>query len=201
MLGAVAVLCMLLASQANRIHREQRAIRTLTAHGVNVVVASSAPDWLPNALDGMWFEYVVTVNTDTVRRTTAGPESLGRRSRSTPISKIELFFIVGPSQRSKGDRFRPPSIRDELLPTIAGLRDCKLLLLGHSPIGDDGLTQLKNLSRLQYLDLSHAQISDRAIGDLAQMRSLATLNLSGTRVSQAGLDRLQRALPECQISR
>ena len=94
MLGAVAVLCMLLAGQSNRIHREQRAIQALTAHGVNVVVASSAPEWLPNALDGVWFEYVVAVNTDTARRTTAHPSTLGRRSRSTPISRIELFFIA-----------------------------------------------------------------------------------------------------------
>lgn len=53
MFGAVAGLCMLLASQANRVHREQRAIRTLIAHGVDVVVASSAPEWLPEALDGV----------------------------------------------------------------------------------------------------------------------------------------------------
>lgn len=200
LLGAVAVLCMLIASPANRIHREQRAIQALTAHGVNVVVASSAPDWLPNALDGVWFEYVVAVNTDTGRRATARPATIGRRSRSTPIRKIELFFIL-PGQCPRSRRARPQGVPAELLPTIAALRDCKVLLLGHLPIGDVELARLKKLSRLQHLDLSHTQISDRAVGDLAQMRSLAGLNLRGTRVSQAGLDRLRRALSECQISR
>jgi len=76
-----------------------------------------------------------------------------------------------------------------------------VVVLGNSPIGEVQLAQLKNLSRLQYLDLSHSRISDRAVDELTPMRSLARLDVRGTRISSEGLDRLRRALPECQISR
>lgn len=201
MFGAVAVLCMLLAGQANRVHREQCAIQALIAHGVNVVVASSAPDWLPKALDGVWFEYVVAVNTERNRGTMAAPESFGRCSSSVPLSNIELYFFIESSQSPNGRRVIPLRITDELMPAIAALRECKVLRLDHSSISDAGLAQFKNLSGLQYLDLSYTRISDRAAGELTQMRSLAGLNLRGTRISSEGLDCLRRALPECQISR
>lgn len=200
MLGAVAVLCMLLASQANRVHREQRAIRTLIAHGVDVVVASSAPDWLPDAFDGVWFEYAASVNADPSCSTPTLRKTLGRRSRSASISNIELFFILS-DLRSNDAWTSPQGVPDELFPAIAALRDCKVLLLGHSPISDVQLAQLKNLSRLQYLDLRYSRISDRTVGELTRMRSLARLNLRGTLISNEGLDRLRRSLPECQISR
>lgn len=197
-LAGIAALCTLLASEMNRVHREQRAIRALTSHGIRLAVASSAPDWLPDALDGPWFQHVAGVN---LRGGNAeNLESWGRHSRNAPLSRIEVFFCIYPY---KGvDPFEhPPVVAEEWLPAVGAFADCKVLLLGGSPVGDAGLKHLQRLSKLQYLDLSDTQITDEAVYGLIQMQSLEGLNLRGTEVSDDCIRRLRLALPGCQISK
>ena len=201
MMAAITGLCILLGSQVNRVHREQCAIRTLIGQGVNVVVASSAPEWLPDALDGAWFQTVIAVNTP---RTTAKASGAVRwhapRRAADPVGNVEIFVYICPYQRS-GPRPDPPLVSEELLSTVAALSECKILMLDHSPISDAGLKHLRRLPRLQYLNLSNTRITDEAVADLAQMRRLAGLNLRGTQVSDDGIACLRHALPACRISR
>lgn len=199
MLAGVAGLCVLFASQMNRVHREQRAIRVLTSRGVRLAIASSAPAWLPDAFDGPWFQYVAGVNL--VRGGNVDKlESWGRRSRSAPLSQIEIFFCICP-YRTDAPLEHPAPIGEAWLPVVGAFGDCKVLLLGGSPIADAGLEHLQRLSKLQYLDLSDTLITDRAVEALMQMQSLKGLNLRGAQISDDGIRRLNRALRACQIIR
>lgn len=196
-LAGIAGLCVLLANQMNRVQQEQGAIAAMTSRGIRLAVASSAPDWLPEAFDGPWFQHVAGVNL--VRgENTEGVESWGRHSREAPLSKIEIFFYVYP-YRSVDVLERPPPIAEKWLPVVGAFGDCKVLLLGGSPIGDAGLKHLQRLSRLQYLDLSDTQITDEAVAELSQMESLTVLNLCGAKLSADGIQRLRCALRDCQI--
>ena len=68
-------------------------------------------------------------------------------------------------------------------------------------VSDAGLVHLKGLTNLQTLVLSNTQISDAGLVHLKGMTNLKGLNLFGTKVTDAGVAELQKALPNCRISR
>jgi eukaryotic-like serine/threonine-protein kinase len=100
--------------------------------------------------------------------------------------------------------------------TFAFLRNCSALMdtdlarfaecanlawldLTDTPVGLTGLTHLKNCKRLTALVLDGTAVGDAAVGPLADCRKLTQLFLHNTKVTVAGVDRLHRALPECEI--
>ncbi len=201
MLVAIAVVCVQLAIYANRFQREQHAIQILTGLGIEVTVGSSAPVWLPEALDGAWFQRVLAINSAHANRGTAAVEYWGRFDESAAFSNIELFFLI---ERNQNPSRRQPAakiVTDDLLRVIGGLDDCKVLRLGNSQISNAGLKHLRTLRRLQYLDVSETGLTENAVVRLATLCNLAGLNIRGTQISDNGFRRLQLALPECQICR
>lgn len=69
-------------------------------------------------------------------------------------------------------------------------------------ITDNKLAYLKGVTTLVELDLSDNEgITDAGIEHLLTCENLRELNLRGTKVTDAGVEKLQQALPECQIAR
>ena len=66
-------------------------------------------------------------------------------------------------------------------------------------ITDRGISKLSSLGQLEVLKLRQSFITDAAIDDLAALQSLVELDISGTHVTPEGFERLQRALPQCEI--
>lgn len=206
LLAAAALLSVLLAREGNRIAREQAAIKTLTDLGLPVVIGSTAPEWLPQALDGPWFQRVLAVNVAErdSKRAKAGVEIYPPRYHADRgISNIEMYFLIEPCQNRGVRRRQPiaPQVTDEVLAAVAGMSDCHALALAQARLSDAGLKYLRQMPRLRYLDLADTAISDASVEDLMRLPNLTFLKVTGTNISHAGLARLRTALPDCQIIR
>ena len=57
------------------------------------------------------------------------------------------------------------------------------------------------LPKLEILGLRNAAVTDASIGSFSKMTSLRGLYITGTDVSEAGVEQIQKALPNCSIRR
>ena len=87
---------------------------------------------------------------------------------------------------------------DKAMRTIARLPKLRELHLDYTDISDEGLALLHG-SAIEELRLDAAAVSDKAIESLASLSSLKRLDLYHTFVTEAGKQRLQAALPDCDI--
>ncbi|MBA3481520.1 MAG: hypothetical protein H0T51_06870 [Pirellulales bacterium] len=109
------------------------------------------------------------------------------------------------------------------VPPIAGLRYLKTLYLDRAEVTDENIAALARMSELEELSLTYTSISDEGLARIAALPSLRTLHLTGipitdaslgslahapwlreiyirwTKVTPDGVERLRRALPNCQI--
>lgn len=106
-----------------------------------------------------------------------------------------------------------PSLRPEMLKaltTIAGseqlyiaeIDDVGLTSPAPGPATDAKLKQLRDsrkIGQLRRLWLNRSDVTDAAVEDLKDITSLEMLDLRDTKVSEAGVEILQKALPECEI--
>ena len=74
-------------------------------------------------------------------------------------------------------------------------------LSGNKKIGDSELVHLSGLTNLQYLHLQGTQITDAGLVHLKGMTNLEKLRLEDTQVTDAGVAELQKALPNCKITK
>jgi hypothetical protein len=72
--------------------------------------------------------------------------------------------------------------------------------LTRTQIADEGLAHLEWLPRLQSLSLGE-RVSDAGVQYLERLPQLRRLRLARTQVTDAGIQRLQKALPNCTIRR
>jgi hypothetical protein len=91
-------------------------------------------------------------------------------------------------------------ITDDGLKAVEGLKNLQKLHLENTKIGDAGLAHLKNLSSLEYLNLYGTQITDAGLTDLEGLKNLRALYLWQTKTTPEGVEKLQKALPKCQIN-
>lgn len=93
------------------------------------------------------------------------------------------------------------SCQDHGLLPIADLHELESLNLGSGrQLTDAGLVHLEKLSNLRELSLRGCrQISDAGLIHLVHLSNLRTLDLQQTRVTKAGVERLQKDLPQCAI--
>ena len=64
---------------------------------------------------------------------------------------------------------------------------------------DEGLANLGGFEDLRTLRISNTQISSAGLKHLAGLASLRKLDLRGSAVADEGINKLQRALPNCKI--
>jgi hypothetical protein len=92
------------------------------------------------------------------------------------------------------------AVSDEQLDIICrGDNVYKLSLTGTS-ISDAGLEAVAKMKSVQYLDLTGTSVTDVGIAKLNELTSLKHLILGPSmQVTSAGIEALQRALPDCDI--
>ena len=73
--------------------------------------------------------------------------------------------------------------------------------LGRSQVTAAGLVHLKGLTKLTYLELRNTSITDAGLLHLKDLTNLRDLALYETQVTDAGIADLQKALPNCRISK
>lgn len=62
------------------------------------------------------------------------------------------------------------------------------------------MRDLKEMKTLELLGLSGTKIGDPALDHLRELTGLKLLFCIGTAVTDAGVEKLQRALPKCKIA-
>tara|TARA_Y100000593_G_C4159696_1_gene261374 strand:+ start:163 stop:705 length:543 start_codon:yes stop_codon:yes gene_type:complete len=91
-------------------------------------------------------------------------------------------------------------ITDAGLKEVAKLQQLKELdLYLCFEITDAGLKEVAKCGRLNVLRLRATPITDAGLKELAKLKQLAELDLCQTHVTEAGVARLQKALPKCKI--
>jgi hypothetical protein len=98
-----------------------------------------------------------------------------------------------------GLHFRNWTGHDDDLAALKHIKNLTKLSLHGAQITDAGLQHLTELSDLRSLDLSSTEVSDDGVAQLAALAKLRVLNLRGTHVSAQAVEKLQRALPRCEI--
>lgn len=100
------------------------------------------------------------------------------------LKTLSLFFWCG----------------DAGLKALKKLKKLETLVLYDSQVTDLGLSSLKSMKCLTSLSLDFSSaITDAGIEPLGCCKKLRHLRLNGTRVSPAGVARLSKLLPDCQI--
>ena len=92
-------------------------------------------------------------------------------------------------------------IIDAELVHLKGLTKLQSLDLYGTKVTDVGLADLKGLTNLKVLFLSGPQITDAGLVHLKGMTKLVSVQLNNTKVTDTGVADLQKALPNCKISK
>lgn len=114
-------------------------------------------------------------------------------------------------------------VTDAGLRHVADLTNLKVLDLGYTEVTNKGLEYISSLKKLEYLRLIETEVGDEGLLHISKLKNLKTLHLRGTQITEAGFDilgrmknlklitlyspyitdeginRLKRALPECEI--
>lgn len=83
------------------------------------------------------------------------------------------------------------------LRNLTAIRDLSLWGTG---VTDSGLENLKGLTALENLCLRQTAITDVGLERVKTLVNLRLLNLEGTKVTDEGVRKLQRVIPDCEIT-
>ena len=75
------------------------------------------------------------------------------------------------------------------------------IVITESRINDDGMVHLKALTELESLKIHGGNVTDAGLVHLRGLTRLRSLELKGTKTTEAGVVELQKALPNCKITR
>jgi Leucine-rich repeat (LRR) protein len=147
------------------------------------------PDWLVNRIGVDYFGAVVRVSLVQVATD-------AELAVAANLSAVEELFLndsrvfAGTSRASTDGpehRLEEQEVTDPGLVSITSLKNLKVLHLGNTIIGDDGLRQLKKLTGLTDLGLRYTKTTDAGLAELAGLTSLKRLTLGGTTIGDQGL--------------
>jgi len=91
-------------------------------------------------------------------------------------------------------------VTDDGLKSVEGMTNLRKLHLENTKVGDAGLAHLKGLSNLEYLNLYGTPVTDAGLAQLEGLKNLKSLFLWQTKVTPEGVDKLKKALPQCEIN-
>ena len=90
-------------------------------------------------------------------------------------------------------------VTDEGMPRLLACPKLKFIGLDDLPITDAGIEHLVVLQDLESMSLSGTKITDAGLAHLAKLPKLKELWLRNTAITDAGYQKLQAALPQCEI--
>ena len=119
------------------------------------------------------------------------------------LPTLEYLDLGGPHPGPDGYRSTAGAPMDEDLPhAISELKQLRVLKLGYSQIGADGLRVLASLDQVSKLVLTGCpRVDDNALTELAKWKSLKYLDVQETSVTEQGVDQLEKAKPGIVILR
>jgi acetyl esterase/lipase len=148
----------------------------------------------------------------------AAPEQIEK------LKKLGARIQFDDKNRVIGVNLGERKVTDADLIQLKGLDDLQELDLTRTGITSAGLANLKDLTSLKKLFLTETKVDDAGISHLQGMKALETLGLSGTKignpaltrlqaltglksvfcistaVTDAGLEKFQKALPQCRVT-
>jgi hypothetical protein len=207
------LLCVWLASQSIRVHKQRRALDQIQKLGGSVgfdfqLDAADnwksnrirlAPRWMRDAIGEDYFRRVAILNFDEgsnptdadLALLTALPDlrelTLADRRNITDAGLVHLAQLRDLRVLDlKGTLVIGPGLRHlQSLSTLEGLS------LANSPLTDEGLQFLTHLSNLRWLHLSSTNISDDGLRYVSSLRRLQDLQLVNANVTDVGLNQLK----------
>lgn len=106
------------------------------------------------------------------------------------MSQLGILNIVGNSR-----------VTDTGLVKLKNLKKLQMLAISKTSITDSGLYNFREFPQLEILSLiGNPYLTDYGIVNLKGLSQLKRLDLAGPKVTASGLERLQQALPNCNIS-
>jgi hypothetical protein len=91
---------------------------------------------------------------------------------------------------------------DKQMRYVGRLRNLRYLVLRCTYVTDTGITELDHLVDLRFLDLESTEVTDAGLRHLETLSRLEHLDVSMCpNITNAGVARLQKALPKCKILR
>jgi len=139
------------------------------------------PAWFRNLVGVDFLANVVWVDLGDARVTDGGLMHLKR------LTNLKLLYICN------------TQVSDAGLKHLQGLTNLRKLHLSRSQVTDAGLKHLRGMTKLEQLWLVGTQVSDAGLEHLKGLENLNELNLRNTQVTDAGAQKLQQALPTCDI--
>jgi Leucine-rich repeat (LRR) protein len=242
----VTIGCIWLAIVATRARNQQQAVANVEklggvlffdyqkdSRGNQVTNGQpSAPEWLRRAIGEDYFRRVDAVDFNFGGGNKATDEDLAV-FRSLPdvttielnnnprvtdaglahlagLSKLRVLYLYRSQVKGPGIRHLPRNIEflmltrtplaDEGLVPVKNMTRLTGLRLGFTKVTDEGLVNLSGLSALEDLELRNTDLSDAGLEHLRSLKNLKSLSLDHTKVKSAGIARLKQALPKCFIS-
>ena len=144
-----------------------------------------AVEWVRKMGGTVWYDYEVDEDGDAINAIDAaeppGPKWLRDSLGVDYFQNVSAVYLVS----------KPVS---DLTP-LAGLNNLQYLELSITEVCD--VTALAGFTKLRWLHLNHTQVSD--LTPLAGLNKLRFLDLDNTPVGEEQVEKLRRALPNCEI--
>jgi hypothetical protein len=187
------------------------------------------PEWLRTLLGVDFFSAVVCVWCDNIEVTDAGLDQLAGMTHlqflwldGIHVTDAGLAHLEELSQLQEL-WLDCAEVTDSELRHLACLTNLRVLKLSYGQVTDSGLARLNGLKQLEEMELDRTKITDAGLKSIGGFRHLRRLSLSDTAITDAGLvelcglehlenvyvfcpkltrvgvERLQRALPKCEI--
>ena len=115
-----------------------------------------------------------------------GKVTRDEKAPGKPVTTLDLSFT---------------EVTDAGLKELAPLKNLTTLDLGYTKVTNAGLKELAPLKNLTKLYLNRTRVTDAGLNELGPLKNLTTLSLYDTKVTNAGVAELQKALPNCTISK
>jgi len=124
------------------------------------------------------------------------PHRLQRTLRTTYERTSWPIFIDHPCYLSHGESGRIPR---RALEAFVEIGKIDWIVLYDRSLSDDDLAILGQMNSIRILDIDHSLITDEGLRHLASLDSIEHLSVVGTRVTSTGVERFQKAHPECNV--
>ena len=123
--------------------------------------------------------------------------SFGSQSQITDAGLVHLKGLTNLHTL----RLVQTQVTDAGLVHLKGLTNLEHLDLTNTKVTDAGLVHLVGLTKLEGLELSRTPITDARLVHLRGLTKLEWLYLEETQVTDTGVAELQKALPNCEITK